>query len=309
MRRSLLLIALLALAAAPLARGGGQQVAVVAGAGRVWATDGPQVFELDAARGRVLRRVAVRYPFAVALAAAGGDVWALSVEDGFVAGALTRIPSGARRGTDALVPGRPVYEVAADGRFVWALLGPHDRQRLARIDVATGRIRLRRVARRAGLLAADPSGRVRGLFATVGAQLVRYGDDGSARRLAWVGAAGRPAVGLGSVWVPHGDTLLRIDPAGGAVEGRVRVAGAGWLTATVGGRSLWALEWRRRTLLLLRIDPSRMRIAARVRLPEIDGGGLAYGNGALWLTSSAPTTTVWRVDPGTLALHRLARLP
>ncbi|MGH3049325.1 MAG: hypothetical protein ACRDLK_04130 [Gaiellaceae bacterium] len=307
--RRLLLVALLALVTAPAVHAGGEQAAVVAAAGRVWVTDGSRVLELDARSGRILRRVPVRYPFAIALALSDGNVWAESVEDGFVSGAVTRIPFDARRGTSALVPHRPVYEIASDGRFVWLLVGPHARQRLVRIDVATGRARTQRVAKRAGLLAADPTGRVRGLFATVGAQLFRYGEAGSAQRLAWVGRAGRPAVGLGSVWLPHGDTVLRVDPASGRIEGRLRVAGAAWLSVTVGERSVFVLEWQARSLSLLRIDPVRLRVAARVSLAGIDGAELAYGDGALWLSTSTPTLTLWQIDPATLDRRQFASLP
>ncbi len=84
MRRLALLAALVVLAAAPAARTGGQQVSVASTAGRVWATDGWRVFELDAASGKLLAGVATRYPFALQLALSDGAVWAASVENGFV---------------------------------------------------------------------------------------------------------------------------------------------------------------------------------------------------------------------------------
>jgi hypothetical protein len=100
--------------AAPAAAGG-TQVAVLAVADDVWLTTGFDVVRLDAFAGRVVRRNATRYPFPIELGVSDGNVWVTSVENGFVSGAVTRIPFESGRVTQPLVfPSRPVCRSPSD---------------------------------------------------------------------------------------------------------------------------------------------------------------------------------------------------
>jgi hypothetical protein len=202
-----------------------------------------------------------------------------------------------------------VYQLAFDGTAAWALTGPHSRQRLARMDAASGRVTFTAVPATLGFLGADASGAVPGVFALTSRHLVlRYDAVGHATRLARVlSAAAPPAVGLGSVWLPGRSTLVRLDPHTGRVEGRLRVAGATSLTAVVGADDVWLLELQGNRLSLLRVEPGRMRLTGRAALPGIAGERLAWGDGFLWLTDSEHR--LWRVDPATLDRVLFAMLP
>ena len=308
MHRLALLALAAALAAVPAARAGGDWLPVAATAGRIWVADGSRVLELDAATARVLRSVRVRFPYATELATGAGCIWAASVAQGFVAGAVTRISAGADRGTNVLVlPQRPVYEVAATATTAWALTGPHAHQRLARLAATSTGVRFVAVPSTLGFLAADPSGAVPGLFALTSRHvLLRYDDAGQATRIARIASAsGPPAIGLGSVWLPGRSTLVRLDPATGRVEGRLRLAGADALTAVAGDAGVFLLELRRDRTTLLRVDPARMRVTGRVALPAVAGERLALGERFLWLTDSR--RLLWRIDPRTLERVLFAR--
>jgi hypothetical protein len=156
MRRLLVLVALLALVAAPAARAGGDPLAIAATAGRVWATNGNGAIEYDARNGRILHVAATRYPYTTGLALTGGAVWATSVRNGYVASAVTRIPFDASYGTNPLVlPHDPTFAVASDGRSVWLLAGARSAMQLIRIDAATRRTRAFRARDDIAFVAAD----------------------------------------------------------------------------------------------------------------------------------------------------------
>jgi hypothetical protein len=305
------LVALASLAAASAvlaaaARAGGTQVEIVVAGGHVWVTAGSDVAELDAATGRVLERRRTRYPYAMELGAGGGAVWASSVENGFISGAVDRIPLDGSRPTHPLVlPDRPVYALAVGARTTWALVGPWRALRLAAIDRAGGRVRLSRLAD-VGWIAADPTGRVPGLYAVTQRHgiLRRLGADG------WSASGPRvetkPTVGAGAVWAATAHSLERVDPRTGRVAAGVGLAGLPVEVAT-GGGFVWTLTLERSPAgryLLTKVDPARMRVVAR-RTVGRRVGGLAYGDGALWLGRLAPVG-VLRVNPRTLTTRLLA---
>ena len=108
-----------------LAFAGGTQVSVAAVAGQVWVTTGADVVELNPITGHVERRSKTRYPYPIDIGVSDGNVWVSSVEDGFVAGAVTRIPDAGGRTTQPLVlPSRPVLALAVGSGTTWALVGP-----------------------------------------------------------------------------------------------------------------------------------------------------------------------------------------
>jgi hypothetical protein len=199
MRRALSTVLAAGVVLAPAAGAGGTQVNVAATAGRVWATTGSDVVELDASSARVLRRVRTRYPYPIEVGVSDGNVWASSVENGFAAGAVTRIPfeSWRRVGSPLVLPTRPVFSIAVASGVTWALVGPWKSLRIARIDQATRRVSYVRVRQDVAWIAADNSGVTRGAFGlTQRGALVRVDGAAGTRAFATVpSGTGPPAVG------------------------------------------------------------------------------------------------------------------
>ncbi len=241
-----LVVFVLVLAAIPSqARAGGTNVAVAATAGHVWVTTGFDVVELDTRSGRIQRRIPTRYPFPLELGLSDGNVWVSSVEDAFVAGAVTRIPFAAGPVTQALVlPSRPVYSLAVGSGTTWALVGPWRSARLVAIDQATGQTTTEPI-RGVGWIAADNTGETAGLFAvTSDGRAVKLGPGG---RRVWTAATGRIesplTVGLGSVWAASGTALYRLNPNTGAVQATIPIESIAASLAVGGGR-VWVTALR-----------------------------------------------------------------
>ena len=76
------------------------------------------------------------------------------------------------------------------------------------------------------------------------------------------------------------------------VRGAVAPLGGGALTAGEG--AVWAMTDARS--MLLRIDPARNAVEARIKVPPTEA--IAAGDGAVWLSHPADNT-VTRVDPAT----------
>lgn len=314
MRIAVVAVASIALAGAwtCVARAGGTQVGVVATAGRVWVATGANVVELDAASGRVLHRVAARYPFPLEIGASDGAIWVSSVENGFVAGAVTRIPFDSARTSQPLVcPTRPIFSLAVGSSTTWALVGPWPRLALAAIDQATRSARLVRLPVRLGWIAADDTGGTPGLFGvTAGGVLERVGASGTAL---WRASTGRimdpPAVGLGRVWAASTTSLYAVDAASGRVDGRLPLRNTSVQLAVGGGR-LWVLSSRQargaQHYELVEVATGPLRVVRRVAL-RARADAIAYGDGSVWLGRDVPTVAVVRVSPRTLAQRTFAR--
>jgi hypothetical protein len=300
-----------ALAGAPAAAAGGNPVQLAAGGGAIWTCSDAGVIELDARSGRVLRRPVVgpAYPLQVALGS--GAAWVAAVENGFTAGALTRIDlATGRTSTRLRLESGPVFAVAAGRGTVWALVGPTSHAQVTRVDPRSGR--------RAGLvrgtvqpssLAADASGV---WIADAGGRLLHARSG--ARRARTVlrlraRSAGPPALalGLGSAWASDGRTLLRVDERTTRTRARVRLPGTP--TALAAGRgAVWAILFRPPDRYrLARVDARTGRVTAGARIPAA-ATSLTLGAGGVWLGVSGRAPRVLRVDPRTLRLQLLARL-
>jgi hypothetical protein len=274
---------------------GGPPVELAATGGRVWVTTGTGVAELDAFSGKVMRTIRARYPFTIRVG--------VSVENGFVSGAVTRVPfEERRRATSPVVmPRRPVLDLAVGSGVTWALAGPWERLRLLAIDQATGRSRSVPIRHDLGWIAADNTGATPGLFGMAGNRVVRVRPDGTTRTLGWLRPVGRPVVALGSLWVPTPTQLVRLDPVTGRVEGSVAMPMAGSELA-VGGSAVWMLRLRGTPSPplydVIEIDPKAMRVVERRRLPG-RFSGIAYENGAVWV-GTIEGDSVLRLDQRTL---------
>jgi hypothetical protein len=228
-----------------------------------------------------------------------------SVENGFVSGALTRMPFEGGRVTQSLVfPSRPLLSLAVGSRTTWALVGPWASLGLAAVDQATGKATLRPLRTRIGWIAADNVGDTPGLFGvTAKGRAVRLDRNG---RVVWRAKTDRiqspPAVGLGHVWVASRTKLVGIDSASGRVEAGIPIRGAAAELA-IGGGYLWMISLRATTAgrryELFKIDGRAARVVRRASLPG-PAGPISFGNGYLWMGRATPTVSVIRIDPKTL---------
>jgi hypothetical protein len=281
-------------------------VAVVAVAGRVWVTTGTDVVKLDATTARIVGRRKTRYPFPIDIGLSDGNVWVSSVENGFVSGALTRIPFDAGPAAQPLVfPSRPLLGLAVGSGTTWALVGPWASLKLAAVDQATDKPTIAPLHTRIGWIAADNVGDTPGLFGTTTAgRGVRLGPDG---RVVWRASTDTienpPAVGLGSVWAASRSGLYRINPATGHVEAKLPMNGSA-AQLTTGGGYVWMINLREtksgERYRLFKIDPRSTRVVRQARLAG-PLGPVAFGSGALWTGRATPTVSVIRIDPKTLA--------
>ncbi len=297
---------------AGLALAGGTQVAVAAVAGRVWLTSGFDVIKLDAFSGRIMRRYKTRYTFPIEIGVSDGNVWVSSVANGFVSGALTRIPFEAGRVTQPLLfPSRPLLSLAVGSGTTWALVGPWASLGLAAVDQATGKATLRPLRTRIAWIAADNVGDTPGLFGVnAKGQAVRLDRSG---RVAWFARTDTiqspPAVGLGRVWVASRTGLYAIDPASGRSETYIRIRGAA-AELTIGGGYLWMISFREtnagQRYQLFKIDARTARVVRHTKLPG-PVGPISFGNGYLWMGRATPTVSVIRIDPNTLKQRLFAK--
>jgi hypothetical protein len=284
---------------------GGTQVAVVAVAGRVWMTTGVDVVKLNVSTGRVMRHTKTRYRFPNELGASDGNVWASSVEDGFSAGAVTRVPFEAGRVTHPLVfPTRPVFSLAVGSGTTWALVGPWASLELAAVNQATSKTTIWPLPTPIGWIAADNTDATPGLFGTtMDGRAVRLDARG---RIVWRALTDKiespPSVGLGKVWAASRTGLYRINPATGQIEAKVAISSAAAELA-VGGGYVWMISFHEtkngERYQLLKIDPSSARPLAQ---RELAGpvGPISFGNNALWMGRATPTVSLIRIDPTTL---------
>lgn len=120
-----------------------------------------------------------------------------------------------------------------------------------------------------------------------------------------VPVGGRPsgiALGFASVWVGNVDdkTLLRIDPDTREVVETIGL-GAEPRAIAVGGGSVWVLS--RAANAIFEVDPVSNDVVASIELLAPNSLAvvlqIAFGRGAVWVTSSPPPGTLFRIDPKT----------
>jgi streptogramin lyase len=132
-------------------------------------------------------------------------------------------------------------------------------------------------------------------------------EDGRARGgiTVWRPAEGLGAVvaGFGDIWVDDRarDRLLRVDGGSGRIRAAIQVEGR--LALAVATRAVWALQSGGGYGLglrgpLLRIDPRTNRVVATIPTPVSgENASIAFGEGAVWVTSGQANGVVYRVDP------------
>jgi virginiamycin B lyase len=103
------------------------------------------------------------------------------------------------------------------------------------------------------------------------------------------------AVGERGVWVLNGGgaTVAHVDPATNRVIATISVGPPVIGDIVVGEGSVWVRTGLAADTMLVRIDPTTDRIVQRFG-PGVGGGGVAVGDGAVWI-SSEDRATIWRL--------------
>jgi ligand-binding sensor domain-containing protein len=280
-----------AVAWVPAARAGGVPVQMAVAGDTLWATSDAGLSVVDLRGGRILRRPATTYPYAMWVAA-GGVVWVGSITNGYLAGAVDRFgPHG--RTTGIRSRHGAVYALAYGAGRIWATF------ELNGDTVVRGAERPVTLAGAPGWVAAD----ARGLWTADehGLWLVR--PDGRVFRVPGAPPSTSPvAAGDGSVWELTRRRVLRYDAASRRLRGVETFAGYPILVAAAHGREWTVVENGDGSELLARGGRSR-----RLRFVPTD---LRYAAGRLWLGRSgyvggklAPPAVV-EVDPASLRTLR-----
>lgn len=277
---------------------GGIQIELAASGRTLWIVTGSEVLHVEAVSGRILARPRPGGSYPLDVAVGGGAVWVGCVEDGFVAGSLSRIDLATGRVTTALrVEDGVVGAVAVGGGSAWTLVGPTAAARLARVDLETGRqVALVRAGRSPGWLAADAS--AVWVSDAAGALLRVEARTGRVRTVLRRRGLGPVTAGRGDAWAADGRRVARVDGRTGRLLARIAVGGSP-LSLAVGPRHVWVLAYAKRLVRLVRIDAGTNRVTASRVLPR-SPGTVAVAAGSVWVGALVPTQRLLRIDPRTL---------
>lgn len=275
--------------AAPLPLSRGRALGLAVGDGYVWATasDAGEILRIDPVTHEITRVRVGGFPVGITVAA--GTIWFVD---------RTRAELG-RLDPRTLQPvGKPIR---VGGAPAWLARATHYlfvadsvRGTVSRIDVrsgkATGRpIRVAPPARAAPDLVVAPSGRSVWVSSFASSTLARVGASSTTPApRAVIASSGQTAAPSSRALPPAGKVVARI----GLGHGALGVLGGGALT--VGEGAVWAMSDPESTLL--RIDPARNAVVARINVPPPEAA--AAGAGAVWLTYPSDDS-VSRIDPTT----------
>jgi YVTN family beta-propeller protein len=109
--------------------------------------------------------------------------------------------------------------------------------------------------------------------------------------------AGQVAIGFGSVWFASGGrTITRIDAASGRVVTRIPNVETGESLGgiAVGAESVWVAGPFQESMVV-RIDPRRNAVVARIFVQKFRLNGIAVGEGAVWV-SDVGNDQIWAID-------------
>ena len=312
----LVALAALALLAPSLAGAGGDFVDLTVAKGHVWFVGEVGVNELSATTGRTLWTIQLAgAPYPMSVAAAGGAVWVAGVQNGDVAGTLSRIDLRSRRVRVVWrVTAGAIQYLAAGGEGLWALASTSAATTIARFqaDGHLGRT-WTLPANDDGRMAADASG----CWISTGGWLLHIDPGGHIHRVL-AAPLGDVATGAGAVWLPEATSILRIDEATGRVHtlqtGPLRLGGFQHDLA-VDDRALLALhQTDTQRSVLDRLDADTGRTTGTVALPGIADAVAAEPDG-IWIAVvvarvGEPATgyDLIRVDSTTLRRTLLARV-
>jgi YVTN family beta-propeller protein len=281
----------------PVPLPGGPWVAKLAfGAGSLWIrkTGDDQVLRVDPRTGEIVARIQVGFAYDTDIAVRGNDVWVTNGEEATV----SRINASTNAVLATIRVGDYPIGIAPTGKAVW--VANHHSGSVSRMEARLNRT-VMTVPISTQTDVAGPKAIVvaRGVVWVADAYagtIVRVDARRNRRVEAVVGtgpACGGMAAFGGSVWVASAcgeSTVTRIDARTARVTARIRVPGVA-LGVAGGVDSVWVTTLRG---LLLRIDPSTNRIAAK--LPLRDAAGVTTGGGFVWVVNRVGRN-VLRIKP------------
>lgn len=276
--------------APPLPLSRGRALGLAAGGGYIWATasDAGEILRIDPAT-REIARVRVG-GFPVGIAVVAGSVWYVDRDRA----ELGRLDPRTLRpvGQPIRVGGGPAW-LARAGHYLF--VGDPVRGTLSRIDVRSAKaagqpIRVAPAAAAAPGFAVAPAGGSVWVSSFASSTLARVSASPttSAPR-AVIASSGRTTGSSTGALPPGGKVVARIR------LGRGAPAPAGGGALTVGEGAVWAMSDVEETLM--RIDPSRNAVVARIKVPP-EPEAAAAGDGAVWLTYPS-SDVVLRINPNT----------
>jgi YVTN family beta-propeller protein len=276
--------------APPLPLSRGRALGLVVGGGYIWATasDAGEVLRIDPATRKITPVRVGGFPVGIAVAA--GSVWFVDRDRAEVGRLAPRTLRPV--GTPIRVGGAPEWLAQATH---YLFVGDPVRGTITRIDVRSGKaagrpIRVAPAAAAAPGLAVAPAG---------GSVWVSSFASSTLARVSASSTTSAPPAVIASSGRTTGSSTQALPP-GGRVVARIRLgrgapAPAGGGALTVGESAVWAMSDAEETLM--RIDPSRNAVVARIKVPP-GPEAAAAGDGAVWLTYPA-SDVVSRIDPNT----------
>lgn len=110
------------------------------------------------------------------------------------------------------------------------------------------------------------------------------------------------AIGHGSVWIPTGDTITRLDSRSGDVIARIDMFGLDAVELAIGAESVWAVDAGiARPALLDRIDPTTNEVVARLEL-DLFATAMTVVNDDVWVASLDTPPGIVQIDGETNAV-------
>lgn len=263
---------------------GGPWVGKVAvGAGSVWIrkSGDDKVLRLDPRTNKIVARIRVGFAYDTGIAIRGDDVWVTNGEEGTV----SRIDAVTNRVVATIPVGEYPLGIAVTKDAVW--VANHHSGSISRIDPRVNRViatvPISTQIQVAGPKAIAAAGGMVWVADAYSAEVVRV-DPQRNRRVESIGGTGPACGGMAafddSVWVASAcdrGTVTRIDARTAERIARIHVPGVA-LGVDAGFGSIWVTALPN---LLLRIDPTTNRIAARLRLH--DAAGMTTGSGGVWV--------------------------
>jgi YVTN family beta-propeller protein len=276
--------------APPLPLSRGRALGLAVGGGYVWATapDAGEVLRIDPLTYKITPVRVGGFPVGIAIAA--GSVWFVDRERA----ELRRLDPRTLQPVGKAIRVGAAPEWLARAATHYLFVGDAVRGTVSRIDVRSGKvagrpIRVASPAKAAPGLAVAPAGASVWVSSFASSTLARVSASTtvSAPR-AVIASSGKTAAGS-----------TRALPRGGNVVASIRLgrgapAPLGGGALTVGEGAVWAMSSAESTLM--RIDPARNAVVARIKVPPPEAA--AAGDGAVWLTYP-PDDTVLRIDPAT----------
>lgn len=274
--------------APPLPLSRGRTAGLAVGGGYLWATasDAADVLRIDPVTRSIRRAHVGGSP--VGIAVASGSVWFVDRDRGAIGRLDPRTLQP--RGKPVRVGGEPAW-LARAGRYLF--VGDAVQGTATRIDLRSGKpagppIRVAPPAKPAPAFAVAPAGNSVWVSSFASSTLARISATSTAAQPRAITATSSHTARSNAGALPRGAKVIaRIALTRTPVD-----FGGGALTA--GDGAVWAMSNSESTLM--RIDPTRNAVAARIKVPAPEAA--AAGDGAVWL-SYPSEDTVSRIDPVT----------